>query len=66
MPFLTVENQHINIPYYAHLYFVEGFDEPIEFEVSEEKIQAVHMLPDYTHNIINLAPEALHPQSLFF
>ena len=24
----------------------------IEFEVSGEKIQAVHMLPGYTHNII--------------
>ena len=29
--------------------------EPIEFEVSGEKIQAVHMLPGYTHNIINLS-----------
>ena len=28
---------------------------PIEFEVSGEKIQAVHMLPGYTHNIINLS-----------
>ena len=27
----------------------------IEFEVSGEKIQAVHMLPGYTHNIINLS-----------
>ena len=32
-----------------------GTDEVIEFEVSEEKIQAVHMLPGYTHNIINLS-----------
>ena len=28
---------------------------PIEFEVSGDKIQAVHMLPGYTHNIINLS-----------
>ncbi|MBQ5323183.1 MAG: capsular polysaccharide biosynthesis protein CapF, partial [Oscillospiraceae bacterium] len=26
-----------------------------EFEVSGEKIEAVHMLPGYTHNIINLS-----------
>lgn len=32
-----------------------GTDEVIEFEVSEDKIQAVHMLPGYTHNIINLS-----------
>ena len=32
-----------------------GTDETIEFEVSGEKIQAVHMLPGYTHNIINLS-----------
>ena len=31
-----------------------GTDEVIEFEVSGDKIQAVHMLPGYTHNIINL------------
>ena len=30
-------------------------DEVIEFEVSGEKIQAIHMLPGYTHNIINLS-----------
>ena len=30
-------------------------DEVIEFEVSGEKIQAVHMLLGYTHNIINLS-----------
>ena len=30
-------------------------DEIIEFEVSGEKIQAIHMLPGYTHNIINLS-----------
>lgn len=29
--------------------------EPIEFEVNGDKIQAVHMLPGYTHNIINLS-----------
>ena len=27
----------------------------IEFEVSGENIQAIHMLPGYTHNIINLS-----------
>ena len=32
-----------------------GTDEVIEFEVSGENIQAVHMLPGYTHNIINLS-----------
>lgn len=30
-------------------------DEVIEFEVSSDNIQAVHMLPGYTHNIINLS-----------
>ena len=30
-----------------------GTEEIIEFEVSGENIQAVHMLPGYTHNIIN-------------
>ena len=29
-------------------------DEVLNFEVSGEKIEAVHMLPGYTHNIINL------------
>ena len=32
-----------------------GTDEVIEFEVTGENIQAVHMLPGYTHNIINLS-----------
>ncbi len=32
-----------------------GSDEVLEFEVSGEKIRAVHMLPGYTHNIINLS-----------
>ena len=32
-----------------------GSDEKIEFEVSGDRIQAVHMLPGYTHNIINLS-----------
>ncbi|MBO6204217.1 MAG: NAD-dependent epimerase/dehydratase family protein [Selenomonas sp.] len=32
-----------------------GTDEIIEFEVSGDRIQAVHMLPGYTHNIINLS-----------
>ena len=32
-----------------------GTDEILDFEVSGEKIEAVHMLPGYTHNIINLS-----------
>ena len=32
-----------------------GTDEVIEFEVTGDKIQAIHMLPGYTHNIINLS-----------
>lgn len=32
-----------------------GTDEILEFYVSGEKIEAVHMLPGYTHNIINLS-----------
>jgi len=32
-----------------------GSDEVIEFEVSGDCIQAVHMLPGYTHNVINLS-----------
>jgi len=32
-----------------------GSEEVLEFEVSGEKIEAVHMLPGYTHNIINLS-----------
>lgn len=32
-----------------------GSDEVLNFEVTGEKIQAVHMLPGYTHNIINLS-----------
>ena len=32
-----------------------GTDEVIEFEVSGEKLEAIHMLPGYTHNIINLS-----------
>lgn len=30
-------------------------DEVIEFEVSGDRIEAIHMLPGYTHNIINLS-----------
>ena len=30
-------------------------NEVIEFEVSGDKIEAVHMLPGYTHNIINIS-----------
>ncbi len=33
----------------------EGSDEILEFEVSGAEIKAVHMLPGYTHNIINLS-----------
>ena len=32
-----------------------GTEEVLNFEVSGEAIQAVHMLPGYTHNIINLS-----------
>ncbi len=32
-----------------------GDTEVLEFRVSGEKIEAVHMLPGYTHNIINLS-----------
>ena len=32
-----------------------GTDEVLRFEVTGENIQAVHMLPGYTHNIINLS-----------
>ncbi len=31
-----------------------GSDEVLRFEVTGEKIEAIHMLPGYTHNIINL------------
>ena len=32
-----------------------GADEVLNFEVSGDRIEAVHMLPGYTHNIINLS-----------
>lgn len=32
-----------------------GSDEVLRFEVSGKRIEAVHMLPGYTHNIINLS-----------
>lgn len=32
-----------------------GTDKVIEFDVNGDNIQAVHMLPGYTHNIINLS-----------
>ena len=32
-----------------------GTDDIIEFEVSGDNIQCIHMLPGYTHNIINLS-----------
>ena len=56
-----------------------GSDEVIEFEVSGDNIQCVHMLPGYTHNIINLSEtenlvtvmycneifDAAHPDTFF-
>ena len=32
-----------------------GTEEVVEFEVSSDKIQAIHMIPGWTHNIINLS-----------
>ena len=32
-----------------------GSNEVLRFEISGEKIEAIHMLPGYTHNIINLS-----------
>ena len=32
-----------------------GSDEVLRFKVTGEKIEAIHMLPGYTHNIINLS-----------
>lgn len=32
-----------------------GSDKVLEFEVSGDQIEAIHMLPGYTHNIINLS-----------
>ena len=32
-----------------------GTEEVLNFEVSGDRIEAVHMLPGYTHNIINLS-----------
>ncbi len=32
-----------------------GTDEVLDFEVTGEEIKAIHMLPGYTHNIINLS-----------
>ena len=32
-----------------------GTDEVLNYEVSGDRIQAIHMLPGYTHNIINLS-----------
>lgn len=32
-----------------------GTDEVLNFEVSGDRIEAVHMLPGYTHNIVNLS-----------
>ena len=33
----------------------EPIDEVIEFEVSGDKIEAIYMIPGWTHNIINLS-----------
>lgn len=32
-----------------------GSDEVMEFEVSGDRTEAVHMLPGYTHSIVNLS-----------
>ena len=40
---------------YNETIVTNGSDEVLNFEVSGEKIEAVHMLPGYTHNIINLS-----------
>ncbi len=34
-----------------------GSDEVLNFHVSGDKIEAIHMLPGYTHNIINLSED---------
>lgn len=34
-----------------------GTDEVLNFEVSGERLQAIHILPGYTHNIINLSKD---------
>jgi len=48
-----------NCPHFSVFRLIEqravGSDEVLRFEVSGEKIEAVHMLPGYTHNIINLS-----------
>ena len=38
-------------------FFIVVSGKVIEFKVSGDKIQAVHMLPGYTHNIINLSKD---------
>ena len=35
-----------------------GTDEVLEFKVSGNDLKAVHMLPGYTHNIINLSNDS--------
>lgn len=32
-----------------------GTEEVIEFEVSGDKLQAVYMIPGWTHNLVNLS-----------
>ena len=54
----TIKNSHLELCQCWPLVIQErkiGTDEIREFEVSGEQIQAVHMLPGYTHNIINLS-----------
>ena len=56
-----------------------GTTEVLNYEVTGEKIEAVHMLPGYTHNIVNLSEseklitlmwaneqfDAMHPDTFF-
>ena len=35
-----------------------GSEDVLNFEVSGDKIEAIHMLPGYTHNIINLSNDS--------
>ena len=44
-----IQQRKIGVDEQGNLYPV------LNFEVSGEKIEAVHMLPGYTHNIINLS-----------
>ena len=44
-----IQERKVGLDENGHLYPV------MNFEVSGDKIEAVHMLPGYTHNIINLS-----------